>query len=550
MHTKTYLLLGLAGLSPAHADVKLPAFFSDHMVLQRDIAAPVWGTAAPGEKVAVSFAGQTATATAGADGRWLAKLAPLKVSATPEVLTVRGANTVAIQDVVVGDVWLASGQSNMDSPLSSGSSAEALATANDPLLRFFKVAKTVAAEPQTDVKGKWDPSTPEAAKNFSAVAYFFAREIRRTQNVPVGVFNDAWGGTPIRTWMAVESLRTDSLLSKTLAEWQSALARHHAVKDQPELMAAYYKDMKDWETTVEPAYKAARKSHDAEAAAARAAGRPAPASPKPARPEPSVPDPIAMPSSSKRPSTPTVAYNAMIAPIAPYGLRGFIWYQGEADASHGLEYRAHFPALIEGWRAAWKQGDLPFLWVQLPSNGKDAVPVASQGIPFLREAQALALRLPATGMAVTLDIGDPDNVHPDNKVHTGGRLSLVARQKVYGEKIVGSGPLYRDHTIAGSTIRVRFSDIGGGLVVGTAPWRPAGSTPWPADKLLGFYVAGADQQWVEATARIDGDAVVVSSPVVSAPVAVRYGWAASPRVNLYNREGLAASPFRTDDGNR
>jgi sialate O-acetylesterase len=524
----------------ARADVKLPAFFSDHMVLQRDIPAPVWGTAAPGEKVAVAFAGQSVATTADASGRWQIKLAPLPANATAQVLTIRGTNTVTVNDVLVGDVWLASGQSNMDSPLSSGSAAQALPEATDPLIRFFKVTKSVAATPQSDVKGKWELSTPVTAKNFSAVAYFFAKEIRRTQNVPVAVFNDAWGGTPVKTWMSAESLRSGPgtarpAVAKTLAEWEKALAQHLSVKDKPELMTAYYADMKDWETNVQPRIKAAK-----------AAGKPAPAD---ARPEPVQPDPIAMPSASKRPSTPTISYNAMIAPLAPYGLRGVLWYQGEADASRGLEYRELFPALIQGWRTVWGQGDLPFLFVQLPSNGKDTVPVAAQSntIPWLREAQARALALPATGMAVTLDIGNPADVHPDNKIHTGQRLALVARETVYGEKITGTSPLYRDHTVSGSSIRIRFTNTGGGLVIGEAPWRPAGAEAWPKDKLVGFYIAGEDKKWVDASAQISGDTVIVSAPSVASPVAVRYGWASSPPVNLSNKEGLPAAPFRTDD---
>ncbi len=521
----------------ARADIKLPAFFSDHMVLQRDLPAPVWGTAAPGEKVAVAFAGQSITATADTSGRWLVKLAPLPAFATAQTITVRGANTVTVNDVLVGDVWLASGQSNMDSPMSSGSAALALPEATDPLIRFFKVTKSVASEPQPDLKGKWELSTPDSAKTFSAVAYFFAKEIRRTQNVPVAVFNDAWGGTPIKTWMPLESFRFGSgpVLAKTLAEWEKALAQHLAVKDKPALMTAYYTDMKDWETNVQPAIKAAK-----------AAGKPAPAD---ARPEPVAPDPIAMPSASKRPSTPTISYTAMIAPLATYGLRGVLWYQGEADASHGLEYRDLFPALIQGWRAAWGQGDLPFLFVQLPANGKDTTPVAAQSntIPWLREAQARALALPATGMAVTLEIGDPDNVHPDNKIHSGHRLALVAREVVYGEKIAGTSPLYRDHAVSGGSIRVRFANTGGGLVIGEAPWRPANAAPLPKDKLLGFYVAGEDKKWVEAAARIEGDSVIVSAAPVAAPVAVRYGWASSPSVNLYTKDGLPVAPFRTDD---
>ncbi len=550
MNPKSLILFVVAGLSLARADVKLHPLFSDHAVLQRDIAVPIWGTAKPGEKVDVAFAGQTVSTTAGTDGRWVVKLAPLKASATPQVLTVRGTNTLTVNDVVVGDVWLASGQSNMDSPLSSGSAAEALPTATDPLIRFFKVTKTVAAEPLAEPKGKWELSTPEAAKGFSAVAYFFARDIRRAQNVPVAVLNAAWGGTPIKTWLSLDSIRSAPPITALASEWDKALAKHLAVKDKPELMQAYRTDMKDWETNVGPAHKAALAAHSELASAAKAAGQPAPPAPKIARPEPEQPDPMALPSASKRPSTPTISYNGMIAPLAPYALRGVLWYQGEADGSRGAEYRVALPRLIEGWRVAWGQGDFPFLYIQVPGCYATSEPVATSGWAFLREAQLLTLSVPRTGMTVTSDIGDPKDVHPDNKAFVGARLALTARQVAYGEKIVGTGPLYAGSKIEGATLRIRFTETGGGLTVGRAPWVAKGVTPLPEDRVVGFYIAGADKKWVEAAARIDGDSVIVSSPEVTAPVAVRYAWASFPRANLANKEGLPASPFRTDDGLR
>jgi sialate O-acetylesterase len=544
LRTSSFILLASAPVS--HAEVKLHPLFSDHVVLQRDLPAPVWGTAAPGEKVTVEFGGHSVGATADADGRWMVELPSSPASAEFRVLSVKAGNTVTVNDVVVGDVFLASGQSNMDSPLSSGSAAEALPAASDPLLRFFTVTKTVAAEPQPEVKGQWLPTTPDNAKGFSAVAYFFAREIRETQKVPVGVIRSAWGGTPIKTWMSLESLRQEPAVAATLKEWDDAHAKHTATKDQPELMDAYYKDMKDWETNVEPAFKAAKKAHPAAVAAAKAAGQAPPPSPQPERPEPAMPNPIAMPAASKRPSVPTISYNAMIAPLAPYGLKGILWYQGEADGSRGAEYRVLFPRLIEGWRADFRQPQLHFLFVQIPASGTDTEPVASQGMAFLRAAQASALKLPATGMAVTLDIGEANDAHPDNKIHVGRRLALVGREKVYGEKIVSSGPVYQSHEIKDGAAHVKFDHIGGGLTIGEAPWRAKSMPQVPLDRLLGFALAGVDGKWFAAEARIEGDAVVVSSTAVPEPAAVAYGWAGSPAVNLYNKEGLPAAPFRTD----
>ncbi len=544
LRTSSFILLTSAFL--AHADVKLHPLFTDHMVLQRGNVAPVWGTATPGEKVAVEFGGQTLEATADADGRWMIEFKNLEASSDPRSLTVKAANTVTVNDVVVGDVFLAGGQSNMDSPLSSGTAAEALPTANDPLLRFFTVKKNVAAEPLTSVEGQWLPTTPENAKGFSAIAYFFAKDVRENQKVPVGVIRSAWGGTPIKTWMSLDSLRKDPPVAATVKEWDDAFAKYQALKDQPEVMEAYYKDMKDWETNVEPAFKAAKKAHPEAVAAAKAANQPPPPSPTPSRPEPVMPNPIAMPSASKRPSVPTISYNAMIAPLAPYGLRGILWYQGEADGSRGPEYRILFPRLIEGWRADFRQPTLPFLFVQLPASGTDSAIVADKGMAVLRSAQASVLSLPATGMAVTLDIGEAKEAHPDNKVHVGHRLALAGRKVVYGEDIVASGPIYSSHEIRDGKVVVKFANIGGGLIIGQAPWRAKSMPEVPTDKLVGFALAGADGKWSAAEAIIEGETIIVSSPTVPTPTAVAYGWADSPSVNLYNKENLPAAPFRTD----
>lgn len=259
-----------------------------------------------------------------------------------------------------------------------------------------------------------------------------------------------------------------------------------------------------------------------------------------------MPNPIAMPSASKRPSVPTISYNAMIAPLAPYGLRGILWYQGEADGSRGPEYRVLFPRLIEGWRSDFRQPALPFLFVQLPASGTDPAVVTDKGMSILRAAQASALSLPATGMAVTLDIGEAKEAHPDNKVHVGHRLALAGRKVVYGEDLVASGPTYASHEIRDGKAVVKFDNTGGGLIIGQAPWRAKSMPEVPTDKLVGFALAGADGKWSAADAVIEGETVVVSSPAVPAPTAVAYGWADSPSVNLYNKETLPAAPFRTD----
>lgn len=534
----------------AHADIRLPALFSDQMVFQCDVSVPVWGWAAAGEKIEVKFGGQTKTSAADASGHWMVKLDAMPASADSRELIVTGqSSTAKVSGVLVGEVWLASGQSNMDSPLfAAHNAAEVLLKANDPQLRFFKVTKKTAAEPQADCKGKWELTTPDAAKNFSAVAYFFAQEIRRTKKCPVAVIQGAWGGTDIETWISLAGLKQSPALTNPLGRWDKALADYAKVQADPKLVTDYEVDLKSWMAEVYPAYSAAVKQWNADKAAGKEVGP----KPQPARPEPSNPDPMGLPSPSRRPSTPTVNFNGMIAPLVPYAIRGVIWYQGENNGGRGLEYRELFPRLITDWRNRWQAaggtaGEFPFLYVQLPCNGKDTTPVAENGWPWLREAQLMTLKVPRTAMAITIDVGDPNDVHPADKLDVGLRLSLAARKLAYGEKLVASGPLFKGIKTEAGKIRVQFTEVGGGLKPGEQPWRARGVQPFPKDKLIGFFIAGEDRKWVEAEAKIEGDSVLVSSPLVAKPVAVRYGWANSPRCNLYNQEGLPASPFRTDD---
>lgn len=549
LHCSIGLIWLCGGTQPALAKIKLPHVFTDHLVLQREAEAPVWGWADAGEKVTVTFAGQNKTVTANDHGKWLVKLDPLAASNEPHDLTVSGLDSsVKISDVLVGDVWLASGQSNMGFPLFAAHNAtEVLPAAQDSLLRFFRVKTHTSAEPQTDCSGSWELTTPATAKNFSAVAYFFAQEIRRDQNVPVAVLQAPWGGTSIETWISLAGLKQSPPLTNVLARWDKAMADYKRINADPaNPVAAYELDLKRWQKEVQPAFDAAMKKYNADKDAGKEVGP----KPQPAQPEPNNPDPMGMPSPSRRPGTPTVNFNGMIAPLTPFALRGVIWYQGEANASHGLEYRELFPRLIEDWRNQWTQegvSDFPFLYVQLPCNGKDTAPVAESGLPWLQEAQLLTLKVPRTGMAIAIDVGDPNNVHPTDKIDVGKRLALVARKKVYHEDIVASGPLFKDFKIEGGKIRISFTETGTGLIAGQQPWLARGVDPFPKDKLIGFFIAGEDRKWFAAEANIDGDAVVVFSASVPKPRAVRYGWANSPRCNLYNKEGLPASPFRTDE---
>ncbi len=459
-----------------HAEVKLNPIFGDGMVLQQGVEVPIWGTARDGEKITVKFQKQSVTTTA-SNGRWMVHLKSLKAGG-PFSLTISGDNTITLQDVLIGEVWLASGQSNMAFALSRAHNArEAIPAAVDPQLRLFTVARGANDQPQTEVSGNWTKCTPETAANFSAVAYFFGRDLRSSLKIPIGLIHSSVGGTPAEAWVSRATLEKDPVLK--------------------EILDKYAQSIKTFDTAKQKAAASKKKLN-----------------PK------TNPDP------RETPRRPNGLYNAMIAPLQPYAIAGVIWYQGEANSGRAAEYQTLFPALIQNWRDAWHKKDLPFFFVQIAPENRMT--------PEIREAQFLTMqKVPRTGMAVTVDVGDANDIHPTRKEPVGHRLALTARAIAYGEKVEFSGPLYKSLRIDGDKAVVSFKHVGGGLVA-------------EGGILKGFTVAGTDGQFHPADARIDKDRVVVTSSAVPKPVAVRYGWANVPDVNLFNKEGLPASPFRTD----
>jgi sialate O-acetylesterase len=650
----TTSLLLLILVSAARADVRVPSLIGDNMVLQQGRKVRVWGRAEPGERVTVTFRGDKAGATADARGRWEVFTGPHKAGG-PFELTVAGRNTLTFKNVLVGDVWVCSGQSNMEWSLGNAQDgAKAAAGADYPFIHLFTVTKKTSADPLDNVEGHWVVTTPKEAAQFSAVGYFFGRELYKVLNVPVGLIHTSWGGTPAEAWTSRGALAADPTLKPILDRYDQQLA------DLPRLQRDYEAARVEWErqyVTQDPGNKGEAQGYakperetgswkrmklpqlwesagldvdgviwfrrEVEVPAAWAGkdltlklgaiddfdttyfngervGSTGPDTPNawmaprlyrvpgslvragrntlavrvfdrvggggfvggemslapadaasgggvalegewlymeeatfPSRQidyskQPQAPGPA-------NPNSPTVLYNAMLAPLFPYAIRGAIWYQGESNAGRAYQYRTLFPAMIRDWRAAWNQGDFPFYFVQL-ANWK-ARPQDSIDSEWaeLREAQTMTLKAaPNTGMAVTIDIGNPDDIHPRDKLDVGLRLARWALVDAYGMKVEKSGPLYDSYKVEGERVRVRFTHAGGLKTRdGAAP--------------AGFYVAGADRKFVPAEARIEKGEVVVWSQDVPAPVAVRYAWADNPAANLYNSDGLPASPFRTDD---
>lgn len=484
------LLLLLAAVGTAAADVKLPSLFADGMVLQADAKVAVWGRADPGEAVTVAFEDQSAQAKADAEGRWRVEIGPFTYTAE-RLLVVTGKNRIEIEDVCVGEVWVCSGQSNMQWPLAKTTDAgAAIAAAANPRLRLFTMPRRVADTPQAECGGTWQPCTPETAGPFSAVAYYFGLRLREELGVPVGLIHSSWGGTPAEAWTSLFTLQALPELAPTLQRWDAALSAW------PEKDREFRAALAEWKKTRQ--------------------GR---------RPRPPV--------GPQHPSRPAGLYNAMIAPLTPFAVRGVIWYQGEANAGRAWQYRTLFPALIRDWRRAWKR-PLPFGFVQLANFQAIQPRPGEHPWAELREAQALALREPRTGMAVTIDIGEANSIHPRNKRDVGGRLARWALARVYGKDIEYSGPVYARHTTRDGRVRIEFEHA-------------AGLRTRLNEPLTGFAIAGADKQWRWAHARIDGRTVVVWHPDIAEPAAVRYAWAVNPVCNLINGEGLPAAPFRTDN---
>ena len=531
------LFSGAAGL--VHGDVKVPSIFGDHMILQQDAKLPVWGIADAGEKVTVAVGDKTAEATAGSDGKWRVNLAPLAATTTPLAMTITGKNTLTFTDVLVGEVWFCSGQSNMGVTLKySDVNGTEVPKANDPQMRYFHVGGPPGLDPSDALAvGKWELCTPETAGPNSGVAYYFGHELRSALNRPVALLVSAWGGTSCQAWTPEDAIEKDPAL-KRYADY------YHKIKDVfPQVNAEYPAKMEAWrEATVKwnqevgVTYNPLLKAWTDASAAAKAAGQPAPPKPVPSSPQPQQP-----PQPWGGTGVPSNLFNGEVAPVIPYAIKGVVWYQGESNAGDGLSYQPLFTALITGWREHWGQGNFPFIFVQLPRFAPGA------NWPAMREAQFKTLAVPNTAMTTIIDVGDPNNIHPTDKLDVGKRLCLAARHLAYGQELVWTGPMYDSMKVEGNAIRLNFTQTGGGLIIGTAPWVAPNVAPLSNESLLGFAIAGEDKKWIAATAKIDGNTVVVSSDQVSAPVAVRYAWQNSPECNLYNKEGLPAAPFRTDD---
>jgi sialate O-acetylesterase len=483
----------------AFAEVKPAALFNDHMVLQRGMSVPIWGTAAPGEAVKVTLNGQSRSTTAGQDGKWMLRLRKLKAGG-PYEMQIQGTNSLTIHDVLVGEVWLGSGQSNMAFTVSKKVAYYAgmldeekeIAAANYPTIRMFTVKEKKSYTPKDDAIGEWKICSPETVPGFSAVGYLFARDLQQRLHVPVGILTVAYGASTAEAWAPREAVAADPQL-------KPMLDRFDALED-------FYK--------THPGATAAEAPPAPQTINGRSAVRPGP-----------MRDPV------EDQHEPTVLFNGMLHPVIPYGLRGAIWYQGESivGGKEGLTLYPHVMAtMVTEWRKLWGEGDFPFYAVQLP-----ALKNVSNN-PLVREGQAQILSLSNSGLAVTIDVGDPDNVHPKDKEPVGERLALIALANVYGRKLEFAGPRYNSMKVESNAIRIRFTHVDGGLVAKDGPLK------W-------FQIAGADQQFVYAEATIDGDSVLVKSGKVTVPVAVRYAWANYPiGCNLTNAAGLPAAPFRTD----
>lgn len=467
------LSLLLVFSSTAFAKIELPPMFSNNMVLQQQTEVPIWGKATPGKviKVTTSWNNEKSIIKSGKDGSWKLKI-KTPVAGGPYTITISDGKKVTLENVMIGEVWICSGQSNMEMQVEGWGKVnnyqEEISNANYPNIRLLQIERNKSTVPLSEIKAGsgWQPCSPTTIPNYSALAYFFGRELFQNKNVPIGLISTSVGATAAETWSGGEVVRT--------------------MPDYKEVMDIIDKGGEAAESLLENA------------------------------------------------NNPTLLYNAMLYPIIPYAIRGAIWYQGESNVHKSYQYRELFPLMIEGWRRQWKY-DFPFYYVQLANfTQKQTEPIESDWAE-LREAQLKTLRLSNTGMAVAIDLGDADDIHPKNKQEVGRRLALIARAKTYGENIVYSGPIYKDYRIAGNKIIISFDHVEGGLK--TQNGQP----------VKGFTIAGPDHKFHWADAEIKGNEVIVSSPGVDYPFAVRYAWAHNPICNLYNKDDLPASPFRTDD---
>lgn len=525
--TATLLItIGLASL--AQAKLNTAKVFSDHMVLQRGIPTPVWGWADPGKEVTVSFSGQEKKATSGPTGRWEIKLDVLQANATAQamVITEKAGESITLNDILVGDVWICSGQSNMEWTVQQSFNApQEIAQANHPLIRLFDVKGHEIAPSEAERLAhptSWQVCSPQSIPAFSAVGYYFGREIQQQSGVPIGLLGTNWGGTRIEPWTPPVGFR----MQPELADYSKLVDSQVSTTDAGKATwLNYLQDMNTWTTTSQARIKE---------------GLTLPSQPLPPGP--------------KHHGEPAAIYNAMVAPIVGYGVRGAIWYQGESNSGEGLAYLPKLKALVDGWRTIWKQpADFPFHFyvVKLAQfTGANDNPEGGDGFARVRVAQDRIQELPYTGVASTIDIGNAKDIHPKNKQDVGKRLALWALRDVYGKAdTIVSGPTFKAMTVNGNKAIISYDHLGGGLMIG----KKDGITPTtetPNAKLQRFAICGADKKWHWAEARIVGDTVEVSTAAVAQPVAVRYAYSGNPLgANLYNKAGLPAIPFRSDNWN-
>ena len=515
-----YLLIsmGLFANTSLFAEVKPASLFSESMVLQRNIPIPVWGTANVGEQVTVTLNKAVQAITADNSGKWLVKL-PKQKAGGPYKLEIKGTNTISIEDVYVGEVWLCSGQSNMDMTVAKEdrywcgvlNEDQEVTDANYPQMRVFDVDFTPSNTLKTEVTGKWEVVSPKTVGHLSAVAYFFAREIYQKLNIPIGMITSAYGASTAETWISKPALdarpNLKPLMDVYAQKWEKFIT------DSAIIMTKYRDDLSKYKGNLAAAQAAAGDVN------APKAGK-APRHPNPALDQ----------------HNPYVCYNGMIAPLVPYAIKGALWYQGESNGPSAKQYREIMETLVGDWRTLWQQGDFPFLYVQLANLGKPMTePVQNNSMMTVREAQVQNLSIPNTAMVVAIENAgeEPSNVHPKNKQAIGYRLGLAARATVYKEKVEYSGPMYKKYKVEKNAIRLYFTHVGKGLVAKDG-------------KLTGFAICGEDKKWVFADASIVGKTIVVSSKEIEKPVAVRYCWGVNPPASLLNKDGLWTPNFRTD----
>jgi sialate O-acetylesterase len=504
--TPFLLACALALPLAARAELKLPSVISDHMVLQQKQSDPIWGWDAPGTKVTVTFAGQTKTAEADKDGKWTVKLDPLPANAKPQAMTIKGTDTKELQDILVGEVWMCSGQSNMGFSLNQdwNGDLEAMAS-HHPQLRLFKVPLVGTQELKTDINAKWEETTPQSAPSFTAVGFMFGRYLHEILGVPVGLIGNPWGGSSAEAWVRRTTIEADPRFKDLMAQWKQTEATY----DPAKVKAAYEAQVAKWKENVR---------------AAKAAGKPAPVAPR--APQDAM-------AGQHRPGN---IFAGMLNPTLGYGMKGVVWYQGESNAGRAWEYRSLFPFMIEQWRKEWKQGDFPFYWVQLADFKAEQPNPGDSDWAELREAQTLTMKLPNTGQCVITDLGEANNIHPKNKHDVAARLVRWALAKDYGMKIPYHSPEFKSMEIKGDKAVITLDMFGSTL------------RPFDTPDAVGFAICGEDKVWQWAKGKvIQPDKVEVSSDKVAKPIAVRYAWADNPVCNLFSNDGLPVTPFRTDD---